>query len=362
MVALNALNVITKGISPTLKTLPGKFPLVVTAEFRRSAADWQIEGPSVCVPLISSTGHGDASLARVHYQEGKFALANLLVALTPKDAARLSAKYLYWLLMAQKNQLLVPLMAGSANVSLKESDVAGLKIPLPPLAEQQAIVTRLDALAEKGERLTAHWQAIAKDAAAFTKALWQVSEVTSTPMSSLVAQQPPDVAVEANSSYGFAGVYSFGRGVFRGNTKLGSEFAYPRLSTVRAGNFIYPKLMAWEGAFGLVPQHCDGLVVSPEFPVFEVNRAKVLPEMLDIHFRDPAVWPTLAGASTGTNARRRRLNPSDFLRYALPLPSMRVQEQLRETDLRLKKLLAAQAVQREQLEQLRKQALEQAFN
>jgi len=81
MYRLGELCDMVKGTSPTLKTLPGPYPLVVTAEFRRSADTWQLEGPAVCIPLVSSTGHGDAALHRVHYQEGKFALANLLIAL-----------------------------------------------------------------------------------------------------------------------------------------------------------------------------------------------------------------------------------------------------------------------------------------
>ena len=92
--------------------------MVVTADFRRSASTYQLEGPAVCVPLISSTGHGDAAIHRVHYQEGKFALANLLVALLPNDSSVCNAKYLYHLLMARKDELLVPLMLGTANVSL----------------------------------------------------------------------------------------------------------------------------------------------------------------------------------------------------------------------------------------------------
>jgi len=130
-----------KGISPTLKTPPGPYPLVVTADFRRSADKWQIDGPAICVPLISSTGHGDAALHRVHYQDGKFALANLLVALIPKDPSFCDAKYLYHLLMARKDELLVPLMQGTANVSLKEKDIAKVEISLPPLKEQQQLVS-----------------------------------------------------------------------------------------------------------------------------------------------------------------------------------------------------------------------------
>jgi type I restriction enzyme S subunit len=69
--------------------------------------------------------------------------------------------------------------------------------------------------------------------------------------------------------------------------------------------------------------------VSTEFPVFEVIEEKVLPEVLDVHFRSPTVWPELSGSSTGTNVRRRRLNPTDFLAYRLPLPSRTVQYRLR---------------------------------
>lgn len=140
-----------KGTSPTLKTPHGKYPLVVTADFRRSADNWQIKGPAVCIPLISSTGHGDAALHRVHYQEGKFALANLLVALSPKDSSVCNAKYLYHLLMARKDALLVPLMQGTANVSLKVKDIATVEIPLPPLTEQQRIVAQIEKLAAKIE-------------------------------------------------------------------------------------------------------------------------------------------------------------------------------------------------------------------
>jgi type I restriction enzyme S subunit len=87
--------------------------------------------------------------------------------------------------------------------------------------------------------------------------------------------------------------------------------------------------MAWEGAFGVVPPECDGCVVSTEFPVFDVDEDRVYPEVLDTYFRTPNVWPEISGASTGTNVRRRRLNPQDFLDYRFPLPSRAVQKEFR---------------------------------
>lgn len=131
-----------------------------------------------------------------------------------------------------------------------------------------------------------------------------------------------DVSVDAVQSYQFAGVYSFGRGVFRGQQRTGSEFAYRRLTKLRTGDFVYPKLMAWEGAFGVVPPACDGCVVSPEFPVFEIKPERLAPSFLDLYFKMPRVWSQISGGSTGTNVRRRRLYPTDLLRAEIPLPPL----------------------------------------
>jgi type I restriction enzyme, S subunit len=178
-----------KGTSATLKTEPGPYPLVVTAEYRRTADSWQLEDPAVCIPLVSSTGHGDAALHRVHYQDGKFALANLLVALLPHDASKCFAKYLYHLLMARKDELLVPLMQGTANVSLKEQDIAGVEIPLPPVAEQRRVVARIEELAAQiHEARTLRHQAAEEVEALFEASVGKrLSELSKCPSNKLAA-------------------------------------------------------------------------------------------------------------------------------------------------------------------------------
>jgi hypothetical protein len=78
--SLGELCMLVKGTSPISKTPPGQYPLVTTGEGHKAAASFQFDTEGVCIPLISSTGHGHASLKRVHYQSGKFALANLLAS------------------------------------------------------------------------------------------------------------------------------------------------------------------------------------------------------------------------------------------------------------------------------------------
>ena len=87
-----------KGNTPIQKATPGEYPLVVTTTERKTSNTYQFDEPSVCIPLISSRGHGVACLNQVYYQEGCFALGNILCAVTPKDHKELSARFLYYYL------------------------------------------------------------------------------------------------------------------------------------------------------------------------------------------------------------------------------------------------------------------------
>ena len=66
---------IEKGRFPTMKTPEGPYKFVVTAADRRTADDYQFDKPAVCVPMVSSTGHGHGAIHRIHYEEGNLALS-----------------------------------------------------------------------------------------------------------------------------------------------------------------------------------------------------------------------------------------------------------------------------------------------
>lgn len=135
-----------KGKTSIQKCEPGDWPLVVTAEERLSSDKYQFDCEAVCIPLVSSTGHGHASLKRIHYQTGKFALGSILCALTSKDENIVLTKYLYIYLSYNKDKLLVPLMKGSANVSMSTTALENLEISIPNLDIQKKIVTKYNNL------------------------------------------------------------------------------------------------------------------------------------------------------------------------------------------------------------------------
>lgn len=57
---------ITKGATGIMKADGGKYPLVALSDERRNHSEYQFDAKAVIVPLISSTGHGHASMKRVH--------------------------------------------------------------------------------------------------------------------------------------------------------------------------------------------------------------------------------------------------------------------------------------------------------
>ena len=253
---------------------------------------------------------------------------------------------------------------GSAgrNRVLSVKRIHEVMVPLPPLSEQWRIVAQIEELAAKINEARGLLQQSREEMENLCRAVLNCdTDAKLTPMSELVRLRSPDVPVQQDQSYQFAGVYCFGRGVFRAQKKTGMEFAYTQLTRLKTGNFVYPKLMAWEGALGVVPPECEGCVVSPEFPVFEVLEDRVLPEVLDTYFRSPNIWPELSGSSTGTNVRRRRLNPSDFLNYRVPLPLPAVQECLRQVRRQVDMLKGLQTATAAEIDALLPSIIDKAF-
>ena len=128
------------GLSPNMATQPGDYTLVVPAEERKTSEHWDFDGNAVCIPLVSSAGHGKADIKRLHYQEGRFALATTMCALFSKDEAKVLPRYLFVLLSRLRNQILVPLMCGATNVTMNSSQLLNLVVPIPEPDIQKEIV------------------------------------------------------------------------------------------------------------------------------------------------------------------------------------------------------------------------------
>lgn len=149
---------IVKGTTGIASAEPGQYPLVVTAEERKTCSTYQFDCEAVCIPLVSSSGHGKKSLKNVHYQSGKFALGTILCAVIPNNPQKLDARYLHQYLQFYKDIILVPLMKGAANVSLSMKDIATVEFPLPPIKRQRELSNLFVSLQEKQKELSTEYE------------------------------------------------------------------------------------------------------------------------------------------------------------------------------------------------------------
>ena len=141
---LGALCEIEDGLSPNMATRPGEHVMVVPAADRKTADHFDFEGRGVCIPLVSSAGHGKADIKRVHYQEGRFALATTMCALFVKDEEALDPRFLHLFLDATSQELLVPLMCGATNVTMKCKQLSEVVIPVPdPVLQAEVVQSHL---------------------------------------------------------------------------------------------------------------------------------------------------------------------------------------------------------------------------
>jgi restriction endonuclease S subunit len=140
---------ITKGGIGIMKAIPGPYTMIALGETDKTHIEYQFDTKAVIIPLVSSTGHGHASMKRVKYCEGKFALGNILCAVIPNDESFVLAKYLHIYLHWNREELLVSQMKGMANVSLPMNRIADVMVTVPSIDKQREIIELEKQLVDK---------------------------------------------------------------------------------------------------------------------------------------------------------------------------------------------------------------------
>lgn len=96
---------------------------------------------------------------------------------------------------------------------------------------------------------------------------------------------------------------------------------------IRAGQFIYSRIDARNGAFAIVPADLDGAVVSKDFPVFDIRLDRADPSWLLHYFRSGVLQRRIQAASVGAT-NRQRVEEGVFLRFPLALPPIEEQRRV----------------------------------
>ncbi len=135
--------------------------------------------------------------------------------------------------------------------------------------------------------------------------------------------------VDPAKEYRLLGVRLDGHGPFLRETVMGTQISAAKLSRVAAGDFIYSRLFACRGAFGVISEDLDGCYVSSEFPIFLPVPGKVDVEFLKYWFRLPSVIARVDEDCSGsTPLTRNRFKENFFLALEIALPPLAEQQRI----------------------------------
>lgn len=246
------------------------------------------------------------------------------------------------------------LATGTKVIDVSAKQLMKVRVPVPPLEVQREIVRILDQFTELETSLEAELATRRQLRLAIRDRLFTLGSRSSTKVNlgEIAKQYVDPFEVEPATAYMNLGVRWYGEGAFIRGSRLGADIKAKRLYRVKVNQFIYNRMFVTEGSFGLITPELSNGVVSNEFPVFDLDAAKVIPEWLHLFFQDAEIVKRVANEAEGGTKSRRRWKEDRFENFIVDLPSLQFQ---RETVRAVARCLELEDVLRTELSARRRQ-------
>lgn len=153
------------------------------------------------------------------------------------------------------------------------------------------------------------------------------SKYSTVRLSDLLTQSDEKIQIQDDILYNRITVRLNGKGITLRDCVKGAEIGTKRQFVVHTGQLVVSKIDGKSGAMAIVPEEFDGSIVTPDFPVFNINKNRVLPDYLLLVICHPAVLQHITSTTSGSTGRRRMSVPR-FLSMQIALPSLSEQEDL----------------------------------
>lgn len=283
------------------------------------------------------------------------------------DSDRANATYLKLFLTASPDgraQVLQASPGGAGrNRTLGVEKMGQIYIPLPPLSDQQAIVARLAALAEKTREVEAHLDAVERDAEHLLALRFRdvIADASLRPLVEVAPLVRREVSIDPEKSYTELGVRSFYKGTFHRRTVPGSDFSWQDLYQVKTGDLVFSNIMAWEQAIAVAMPEDDGCVGNHRMLTCEANSEVAVPGFLWYYFTTEEGFAKIYAASPGTAARNRTITAPALMAIDVPVPPLAAQQNFNRLHAEVGALKARHATIRQANAALQPATLERLF-
>lgn len=283
--------------------------------------------------VISSPKAWEGAVARVSEEFDGWFLSPVFPTFRA-DADKLDTRFLNWYCKREVVWRQLQSKAkgmGARRESVSPDQFLSIEIPLPPLAEQQAIVARLDVVAAKSNEVDAHLDAVERISSDLLLSLQhRLAADRVVRLGDVLELSEISETVTAAGIYPQVGVRGFGGGLFPKLALSGTETSYKTFNRLYKGAIVLSQVKGWEGAIARCPIELDGWFVSPEYRTFRCKPDLASDEYFGELVGTEWFWSRLQEATRGVGARRERTRPEQFLNIKLPLPVLADQLRIEE--------------------------------
>ena len=254
---------------------------------------------------------------------------------------------------------------GSTNrVRLKENQFLRMTVPLPPLAEQQRIVAKLDKVAALVEERRKVIEAAEYDAQVMLSNAFReiIDGAPYRPMAEVAPLVRRLVEIEPDQSYPELGVRSFGRGTFHKPALDGSKLTWQKLFLIQEGDLVFSNIKAWEGAFAVAKPEDHNRVGSHRYLTCVPVERSVTADFVWFYLQSKEGLEQVAAASPGSADRNRTFGQKALGIIQVPVPPLNCQRWFDRLQRKVRRVEALRKSAGEDVEALLPAMLYEAFS
>ncbi len=281
------------------------------------------------------------------------------------DESLLSSRYFYFVTRTPGFvDFCVRASSGTTNRRyLQESKFLSQQIALPPLEEQQRIVTKIDSMVAKiddtrlmAEQVESGWRALARS---------EFARIISVAPREKMAKVAPLVRRKTEPRFGEEypelGIRSFGKGTFHKPPLDYLAIGSKKLYRIAPGDLVFNNVFAWEGAIAVAQPEDEGRFGSHRFITCHAQEGHITPEFLCFYFLTPEGLEKIGEASPGGAGRNRTLGLEKLSEIEVPIANYEQQMQFGRLLQRVRKMQLIKHAAGIELDALLPSILDRAF-
>lgn len=216
----------------------------------------------------------------------------------------------------------------SGKNRIKPGQFLSVKIPLPSLDVQQAIVKRFDGLADRVRQVEMNLNAVERDTELLLASRFH-NAIAKAPLHQLcevapVVRRPVEIGV--GTKYREIGARSFGKGLFSKPDFDGATATWEKPIWVKSGDLVLSNIKAWEGAIAVASDMHDGCIASHRYITCVPDPMQATANFISYYLLSEDGLEKIGVASPGTADRNRTLSLYNLGKIEVPVPALPIQQ------------------------------------